>query len=308
MGLALSTSWNAFRHEDAGTIVSEIKKAGFVDLELSFNLTADIVAGFRALAKRGDVKIVSVHNFCPIPEGLQRAEALPDCFSMASLDEEERRAAVKHTKKSIDTAWGLGAKAVVLHCGRVEMAERTRQLIELYRNTGKKGSPEFVRIRDEMVREREARAKPHFQAALKSLGELNAYAQKRGVLLGIETRFYHREIPSIEEIGLILEEFKGSRIFYWHDTGHAQVMENLGFFAHGDCLKRYAPTMLGIHLHNLIGCEDHQAPSEGELDFGKIIPYLKKETIKVVEAHHQASLAQLNESKALLEGMLNGKA
>jgi len=43
MPLALSTSWNAYRYNDAGSLLFEIKQLGFSNIELSFNLTAQMV-------------------------------------------------------------------------------------------------------------------------------------------------------------------------------------------------------------------------------------------------------------------------
>lgn len=306
MGLGLSTSWNAYRYNEGRGIVSEIKGLGFSEIELSFNLTEKIVSDIAQFEQDKQIKVLSLHNFCPIPAGIKREEALPDYYSIASEDEENRQAAVSQTKKTIDTACILGARAVVLHCGRVEIPDRTRQLISFY-SQGLKDSREFKDLRRESIKERKSCSKPFFENTLKSLDEINRYAQKNGMLLGVETRFYYREIPSLEEIDTIFKKFKDSNIFYWHDTGHAQVMQNLGFYEQGEYLERYGDMMLGIHLHDVMGCRDHIAPFKGEFEFSRLKPYLKKDTIKIIEAHHPAAGRDLQDGRELLEKTFNGQ-
>lgn len=302
MRLSLSTSWNAHRYTNGFDLIKEIEETGFKNLELSFNLTKNIVEDLGSLIKEKNIGITSVHNYCPIPNNLKREKALPDCYSLASINEDERKLAIHYTKNTILTAKSFGAKVVVLHCGRVEIKDRFPELISLY-NQGLKNSPEYIALQKRMISERQALIKKHFAKALLSLEELAEFAKKNEINIGIETRYYHREIPSFKEIGIILDTFK-ENIFYWHDTGHAEVHERLGFEKHKQFLDAYSERLIGVHLHDIRDTDDHLAPGQGSFDFSIIKPYLRENTLKIIEAHTPATILEIIRAKELLEKIL----
>ncbi|MFC1703427.1 sugar phosphate isomerase/epimerase family protein [Candidatus Omnitrophota bacterium] len=301
--LSLSTSWNAFRCDSGVDIVREIISLGFKKIELSFNLTGIIVDQIVELAQAKKVEVTSVHNYCPFPDGITRQAALPDCFSIASLDDQQRTTAVEYTKRSIDSAQRLGGRAVVIHAGRLEIEDKTKQLIALY-DHGLQDTVQYAKLKDTAIQARAACAKEYLSQAKKSIEDLSGYAKSQGVAIGIETRYYYREIPSFEELAILFEHFDDDNIFYWHDVGHAQLWENLGFISHEDYLKRYADRMLGIHLHDIRRGKDHLAPLLGEFDFKRLLGYVKPHTIKVMEAHAPATADDIVNAKKYIESLL----
>ncbi|MFA5320277.1 MAG: sugar phosphate isomerase/epimerase [Candidatus Omnitrophota bacterium] len=284
----------------------EIRALGFEAVELSFNLSREMVNGALAAVSNRQIRVSSVHNYCPVPDDMERQKALPDCFSMSSPDPSQRAAAVRYAKKSIDTAAELGAKAVVLHCGRVEMPDMTRDLIELCLR-GKREDRLFGDKRDLFIAEREAIAGAFFANTLRSLEELERYASFRKIKLGIENRFYYREIPSFEETAEIFDRFSGSCLCFWYDTGHGRIMENLGFAGQGGFLNRYSSYLGGMHLHNVRDYRDHLPPAVpgGEIDFRELRVFMRNCPLRVIEAHHPASAAGISGSLSFLEGIIN---
>lgn len=302
----LSTSWNAGNHSRGRDILREIKRLGFADVELNFTLTSQIVEEFVQLKQKGEIRISSIHNYCPVPRGVSPSEASPDYYSLASPDQKERKRAVLETKHTIDTACSLGAKVVVLHIGKVNTKKRTKTLINLYRR-GLKDTEEYNNFKAELLKEREKKHKIFLACILESLKELSSYAAKSDIALGIENRYYFQEIPSIDELDEIFGKFINANVFYWHDVGHAQNLENLGLAKHIDYLNRFSKHMIGIHLHDIIGTEDHLAPGCGNFNFRILKPYISKNVLKVIEAHHQAKASEIVEGVNILEKIFSEK-
>ncbi|MBU2541171.1 MAG: sugar phosphate isomerase/epimerase [Candidatus Omnitrophica bacterium] len=289
---ALSLSWNVNKFRSAKKQIDEIVKVGFKELELNFSLTEKRIRQIDRLRKEGMIRILSCHNFCPIPNCLSTKKALPDYYSISSLNEKKRRLALKYTKKSIETASQLKARALILHSGRVDMQDKSKQLMQLFA-AGKGNSSAFKSIKNRMRILREKRKKPHLEKALTSIGELSNYAKKLNVKLGLENRIYYSEIPQLDEFDILLQN---TNAFFWFDTGHARIMQKLWGIREKEYLKRYSSKFIGVHLHDVIGMQDHLAPGVGELNFKSLAPYIKRNTIKVIEAHAAASKEELGQS------------
>lgn len=286
----ISTSWNYERHRDARSMVEEIKAIGVDAVELNFKLSKEMVDGAGRLVDEGFIKVLSLHNFCPVPESVEISKASPDYYSLASLDEGERQKAISETERTMDTACRLNAKAVVIHAGRLEIKDRTRELARAIEE-GK--DPEALITL--MQEEREAALKKgYLDRLLKSIKDLLLYSKKNGIKIGLENRFYFRELPSIADFDAIFTTFKDPNVCYWHDTGHAQVYENLGLLYHEDYLERFRHRLLGVHLHDVKGViDDHNAPFTGDFDFSILKPFLNKDVIKILEPHAPATAADI---------------
>lgn len=303
MRLALSTSWNSKKYDDAGPMIDEIRQLGFDSVELGFSLTAEMVDGVKGIVKEGGIRVASLHNYCPIPDELDIDEATPDCYSLSSKDENERGLAVKYTKRTIDTAESLGAGAVVLHSGKVEIVDSTKALAQMYQS-GLKDTKEYKSLVFKMEEEREFKGISYVKKAAESLSEISLYASKKNIRLAVENRIYFREIPSSDEIGFLLNSVYPN-VYYWHDTGHAQVLENLGFARHISYLEKYNFRMIGMHIHDILKAKDHMAPLKGEFDFSLLKPYIKKDTILVLEAHQPATGEEIKAGAAYLEKLFS---
>lgn len=297
---SLSTSWNYKDCTSGYDLTKQVKVIGFDSVELNFALTESIVREVLELVRSGLIKVSSVHNMCPLPKEIDPSKASPDYYSLSSTDGDERMLAIQAAKNTISWAKKLGARAVVLHCGRVQIRDRTRDLAAL-----PMGSGGFELLKQDMVREREEKARPYFDNTVNSLSELVPFAEDNGVLLGVENRYYYREIPILPELEDIFNKFSSPNIGYWHDVGHAEVFERLGLCKHKDLLDKFSARLIGMHLHDIIGnIKDHNPPGLGAFNFKFLKPYIKSDTIKVIEAHQPATGQEIGKSAQYLTNIL----
>lgn len=281
--LSISTSWMKEPEKGMRPWLETIKSLGLNSVELSYRVTRDQLADFESIYKKLGISVSSIHNFCPTPDDEKSPRHPSNYYRLSAQDEHERRQAIKWTKIAVDTAARVGAKAVVIHAGTVDVEdERAPKLFEMF-TSGKVETEEFSKERERILALRESRRKPYVAALEQSLEDVVAYARKHGVLIGLETRYYPLEMPNFDEIGYYLKRFPDG-MGYWHDVGHAEINDRLGIKPHLEFLKTYQAWLIGMHIHGMEGRRDHMAPFDGDMDLNKIKSFLHKGVLKVIES------------------------
>ena len=299
--IGLSTAWLTEKEGITGRrVIEEILDLGFRAVELEYRVTAEMFREMAPLIANKNLRVLSVHNFFPLPAGLPSYCASGDLFLLSSPDDRERNRAVQYTVRTIQSAHDVGASAVVLHLGRVDMDPEHGRFAGLFLNKTL-GTPEGRRFRDSKLLERREKSKPYFEAVLRSLDHLTGEAAKLGMALGIENRYYYHEIPDFEEIGHILKRFSGGPLSYWHDVGHAYVQERLGLTKAEKLLQAYRTRLLGVHIHDAQGLDDHWAPGTGEIEWSNLKELIHRAAIKILEVHQKADRRQLCQGRELVE-------
>ena len=269
--------WAKNRFSRMGEFVVKAQELGFTHIEANASLSPQMVDELIETS----VPISSIHSPCPARLSSRGIPATN--LALSSLDENERSEAIDFAKETIDLASRVGARAVVIHLGEVPIDLSLQDKLYWLCQQGQSFSKEYSDIREQLVFERFSKASFHVDAAEESLEELGQYSQQRGIMLGLETRFYFHEIPSIDEMGRLLSGAEKGSVGYWHDVGHAEVQQRLGFAPHEEWLLRFKNRLIGVHLHDVLGISDHRVPGRGEVNWSMIAKYLPPGVIRVCE-------------------------
>ena len=296
--LALSSFWMSGTDKRPLDFFAAGTDLGFDCFELS-GIHGDT---FYDEVRPGDFRIASLHDPAPPARGqrhLGSKELRQTDTVYTSRDDERRRQAVAITKHSIDVAAQYGSQVVVLHIGQTStIGNVERQLKRLFVE-GRIDSIEAETLRAQLATERAYQHDEHIDALRRSLDELVIHASAQHIQLGIENRPAH-EMAGFAEIGEILSWYPADTVGYWHDTGHAQIQAMLGFTPHANWLRAYGHRIIGMHLHEAVGVENHQAPGQGSVDWIGLAPLVLANALRVIEVDKTVSVDALREGKEFL--------
>jgi sugar phosphate isomerase/epimerase len=301
--LALSTAYFTLRPQlpTGQAIAEEARVLGFPLLELEYRLDAGQLRQLRAAVRREEVRVCSVHHPLPRPDGVSPQEAHRERVRLSSPDRDERGAAVREARETLAWAEDLGARYAVFHLGAVDLPSGLDPggLAALARE-GRRESPEYEALRARVAEERERAARPFREAVLSSLDRVAGEALRRGLRVGLENRYHPEQIPTGPELALIFRELEGAPLGYWHDVGHAASLVTLGFLESVLTLpETFADRLLGVHLHDARGLDDHRPPGEGDQDFAALAPRIAAACL-VLEIQPPASPLALAKAKIVL--------
>lgn len=291
-------------------MLEEIAGLGFEWTELSHGVRISLVPGILKAVRDGVIKVISVHNFCPLPHGTQHAA--PNLYEPTSLDERERKQWLKHTSRTIEFASDVGAKYAVIHLGSVHFFFKgAAHNVERFLAEGSVkdafGDEKYQKVLQKALKKIRGKKQKHMDLLRRSIDELLPVAETYGVTLGFENREDLEELPMDEDMPAFLESYADCpQVGYWYDPGHSQEKCDFGVITPEENLIGSGKYMAGVHFQDYT--EDgkgHRAIGQGIVNFDPIFQYLKPHTPCILELSPSATEEGILSSKEYLEQKLD---
>ena len=281
MPFSLSTRWNAGRHHTGEAMLEEILALGLDRAELGYDLRAELIPSVKAMVAAKAIRIDSVHNFCPVPIGAPRPH--PELYTPASVDRREREYAVTHISRTLRFAAEVGARVAVCHSGNVDMPKHSFDLVRMAAR-GEQFTEAYENLKLKAQIARDKKAPKQIEYLAESLEKLVPVVKETGVQLALENLPTWEAIPTELESEKLMKRFHAAGIRLWWDIGHAQIRENLGFINASRWLRRLAPYVAGMHVHDVVPPgQDHVMPPAGKVDFPALAEIARMDMVRVLE-------------------------
>lgn len=263
-------------------MIDEIRGLGFKSVELGHNLRFSLLPGVIKSVQEKSIQVISLHNFCPVP--IEVLHPSPNCYEFTSSNSSERASAIRSTLQTLEHAAELQAPAVVLHLGSFETKIPVTQKLIHHWKSRSLFTKKTSQLKIDYLLER----KKQFPVLQKRLHEclkpILEKATELKIKLGIEFRSDLEEFPHADEFDWLFREYAGSPLHYWHDFGHAGLMDSLGMIDHLSFYIQKKPILLGAHWQDFIAPDqDHLALEEGELPLQEFIKETPKNALSVLE-------------------------
>ena len=235
--ISISSCWNSSRHTDGYEMIEELVELGFDRIELSHGIRVSLVPGILKAMEEEKVQVGSIHNFCPLPSGVQHAA--PNFYQPSAPHEGERNLWINYTLKTLEFAQAVGASRVIMHSGSAvfflgDPFKKAETIQDHWIEESKplealREDPVFSKAIQsglKKIRKKEDKTAPRLSQMYQPVVES---AQEKGLKLCIENREGLTELPTDARIPEFLEALGGPEtVTYWHDCGHAQIKQVQG--------------------------------------------------------------------------------
>jgi sugar phosphate isomerase/epimerase len=290
-------------------MLREMADLGFRHVELSHGIRITLVPGILKGLEEGLVEVTSTHNFCPLPTGV--VQAAPNLFEPSVQEFREHDQWLRHTKRSIDFASQIKAKALVCHLGSVTFfwfnpARPIRTYLHEHPNAGREDDPTYQNLLKKSLAKLRKRMGPFWKQTQASVNEILDYAAQKNVKLAFENREKFEELPLDDDYLDFLNGLPpNAPAGYWHDTGHADIKEGMGLLNHRGHLEKMSPRLLGFHLHDVSATgQDHQAVGSGHIDFAMVSSFWKPHHLLTLELSPRITPEEVASSKVRIDALI----
>ncbi len=291
---SLSSMWGIGNFQSLEDFLEAARRLGFMKVELNHQVDSSMLESIGRLKN----KISSVHE--PCPADISAAEYKKRDWLISSTIEESRAEGVRSIMRSLDLAHEIKARYIVVHAGNIQQDHSVEDKLRTLLVRGEKESQAYVDIKNELIEKRRKLETARFMALKRSIQELLDHAKPLGVQLGLENRSHFLEIPTPEELDELLAMAEPGRIGFIFDVGHAAALDRLGFYPTGTWLKRFGKRIIGVHIHDMQGLDDHIAPGSGDMDYRELSHYLPEEACRVIEVQNHNSYQQIRKGLDVL--------
>jgi sugar phosphate isomerase/epimerase len=239
-------------------------------------------------------------------------QAAPNLFEPSARESREHDQWLRHTKKSIDFAAQVRARALVLHLGSVTFfwfnpARDIRKYLHETPDAGR--HPEnkvYQALLQKSLAKLRKRMTPFWEQVKTSINEILEHAKQKEIKLGFENREKFEELPLDGDYADFVASYPAEApLGYWHDTGHADIKEGMGLLSHREHLQKMAPRTIGFHLHDVSAQgQDHQPIGSGHIDFKMVSSFWRPEHLLTLEFGPRVAVDDVRASKQRVEALL----
>jgi len=295
MSLAISTSWFARRFSAPDELLGRIEVAGFRRFELGAGTLGFGASLLPRVLRPRHAEIVAIEdpiNGVPAGEGGSGRH-------LGALDEGPRRRSIERALETAAAATAIGCRRIVLQPGAIATDVELQEATIRASYGDESRASEWRGAAAQIAQRVETRAVGFLDRLCRSLFDL--CRSQPEIHWCLCPGRWPSELGRFDHLELIFEEVRARNLFYWHDTGAAEIRRRLGESGAEQRLDELGPKMAGLYLRDVEGLLVGRPPGSGEIDFQRLASLLPSTAEHVLRLDPTCSLEELRLSQLYLD-------